>query len=195
MDKKAIQQELMNAARSCSMRQMQTNNGGNLSARYSDDSMIVKASKSSFSNCGIEDFVVSDFSGNLLEGTRNPSKESILHGKIYSKFSRVGAIVHCHSPYATAFASGNKSLVFSTYHSEIKLKEEVKVFDTESYYVSEEDAERIMSEYEKESLFTAFLLKGHGQVAVGETVEEALWTAELIEETAKIHILSNIALK
>ena len=193
MDKKTIQQQLMNAARSCSMRQMQTNNGGNLSARYSNNSMVVKASKSSFSSCELEDFVVSDFSGNLIEGERNPSKESILHGKIYRKFPRIGAIVHCHSPYATAFASGNKSLVFSTYHSEIKLKEEVKVFDTKSYYVSEEDAQRIMNEYNSESLFTSFLLKGHGQVAVGETVEEALWIAELVEETAKIHILSNSA--
>ena len=193
MNKKTIQHELMDAARRCSIRLMQTNNGGNLSARYSDDSMIVKASKSSFTNCEPDDFVVSDFSGSLLEGSRAPSKESVLHGKIYRKFKRVGAIVHCHSPYATAFASKNKSLVFSTYHSEIKLKEDVKVFDTKSYYVSEDDAERIMDEYNPESQFTGFLLKGHGQVAVGETVEEALCIAELIEETAKIYILSNLA--
>ena len=192
MKKEDIQEMLVSAARRCSTRLMQTGNGGNLSMRLSGASMVVKASKCSFETCNSNDFVVSDFYGKKLEGERNPSRESLLHGRIYKRFGRIGAIVHCHAPYATAYAAAMEPLAFSTYHSEVKLKESVKVFDTKSYVVSEQDVDKIMHEYPAESQFAGFLLKGHGLVAVGTDIEDALCVAELIEETAKIHILSKI---
>jgi ribulose-5-phosphate 4-epimerase/fuculose-1-phosphate aldolase len=38
----------------------------------------------------------------------------------------------------------------------------------------------------------AFLLKGHGQVALGGDIKEAVYTAELVEETAQIAVLGRL---
>ena len=194
MDLHNIQNELRLVANRCSRRQLQTGNGGNISARLSNTTMVVKVSECSFETCELDDFVLSDFMGKPLNGLKKPSRESFLHGELYKKFKRIGAIVHCHAPYSTAYAAGMVPLVFSTYHSKIKLKEEVRVFDTGSYAVSHNDSLQILDTFPSDNQFMGFLLKGHGLVAVGNDLNEAVCTAELIEETAKIFLLSRLNL-
>jgi len=46
----------------------------------------------------------SDLEGNILSGNRLRTSELLLHLEIYKANPRALAIVHCHSPYATAFA-------------------------------------------------------------------------------------------
>ncbi len=188
-----LQRQLQVCARSLHRQQMQASDGGNLSLRLERERMLIKGSRSSFGSCTARDFVVADFDGRPTSGDSPPSKESPLHGAIYRRFSAAGAIVHCHSPYATACAAVMDELVFSTYHSEIKLKAPVRVFDTGSYAVAPEDAARIMAGYDADSPFVAFLLRAHGLVAAGKDLRQAQNIAELIEETAKIHVLSRIA--
>lgn len=188
-----LQQQLRTCARTLYRQQMQTSDGGNISMRLEGRRMLIKGSKSSFARCAARDFVVADFEGNLVEGDSAPSKESPLHGAIYKRFSRAGAIVHCHSPYSTACAAVMDQLAFSTYHSEIKLGLPVRVFDTGGYAVAPGQVERIVTEYEPDSPILAFLLRSHGLVAVGKDLTQAQNIAELIEETAKIHVLSRVA--
>lgn len=188
----ALQRQLRCCARTLYRQQMQVSDGGNISVRYERDHMLIKGSRSSFGGCGTGDFVVADFDGNLLLGTIEPSKESPLHGAIYRRFKKAGAIVHCHSPFTTACAARMDQLAFSTYHSQVKLKTPVRVFDTGSYAVAPEDVEWILDRYEPDSPILAFLLRSHGLVAVGETLSQAQNIAELLEETAKIHLLSGI---
>jgi ribulose-5-phosphate 4-epimerase/fuculose-1-phosphate aldolase len=77
----------------------------------------------------------------------------------------------------------------STYHAGLKLGDTVPVFDTNSYAVSFEEGQRIISELKKQKIIKAFLLRGHGLVAMGRNISDAVNTAELIEETAMIAIL------
>src|SRR5204863_6554846 len=42
--------------------------------------------------------------GRVVEGRHRPSSESRMHTAIYRTREDAGAIVHTHSPYATAFA-------------------------------------------------------------------------------------------
>lgn len=184
---------LLCTAKRCSDRKMQTGNGGNLSARIAgEDLMIIKASKIAFYSCKPEGFVVSDFDGRAVEGARKPSRESILHGAIYKKLAHIGAIVHCHSPWAIAWASAMQPLPFSTYHSHAKLKTPVEVFDTGSYTVPPEKVAQILDSFDSQPEPKAFLLKGHGLVALGENIEEAADIAELVEETAQIAIIERL---
>ena len=76
----------------------------------------------------------------------------------------------------------------------MKLGEQVKIFDTGSYSVAPHDIEIILADFDSGCTMLAFLLKSHGLVAASTTLENAQDLAELIEETAKIHILSRMAL-
>ncbi len=188
-----LKQHLVAAARMCRARGLQTGNGGNMSARVPGrEEMVVKASEVSFAECSEETLVVADFDGGLLSGARKPSRESLLHGALYRALPWVGAIVHCHSPWATGWASTGRSLPFSTYHAAIKLKGEVKVFDTGSYAVPPSFFPEIVQTFDTEPDLMAFLLKGHGQVALGTDIREATYTAELVEETAHIAVLATL---
>jgi len=191
-----LKQSLLLVAKKCSDRGMQTGNGGNLSARIpGQELMLIKASEVSFSHMTLDDFVICDFEGNLVEGGGKPSKESRLHGAIYKKLSRVGSIVHCHSPWATGWASTMEALPFSTYHSQIKLKGKVEVFDTKSYAVPPEFFPHILNMFDRQPEAMAFLLKGHGLVALGRNITEAANNADLVEETAHIAVLERLLCK
>lgn len=171
----------------------QMSNGGNLSVRVpGKDQMIVKGTDVAFDEVAGDTLVVADFDGNMLEGKGKPSKEALLHGALYKKVPKVNAIMHCHSPFATAWAAGHGTLQFSTYHSELKLYGNVPVFDTHSYAVPKEYFPEILRIFDRNPRTAAFLLKGHGQVTMGKDMREAAYLAELVEETAQIAVLSTL---
>ena len=187
-----IKQNLVFIARRCSNRNAQTGNGGNISVRSENDTMLIKASRSSFADCTESSFVKINFDGVLIEGDFPPSRECLLHAAIYKKFAHINAVVHCHLPYATAWASTMTPLPFSTYHAEQKLEKQLRVFDTGSYIVSNESIENIMAMLDAGPETKGFLLKKHGAFAFGSDIFEASYISELIEETAKIQILSEV---
>ena len=169
----------------------QMSNGGNLSARIpGSDCMLVKGTDVDFSNVSFETLAVCDFNAVLLEGEVAPSKEALLHGAIYRRFPQLASIMHCHSPWATAWAAKQDSLRFSTYHAAVKLKNHCPVFDTGSYVVPQQWIDVILDELEAHPGMNSFLLRGHGQVTMGKTIQEAASLAELVEETAQIALLS-----
>jgi L-ribulose-5-phosphate 4-epimerase len=188
-----LKRQIVAAAAQCYRRGIQTGDGGNLSARVpGQDQMIIKGSGTSFADCSAETLVVADFDGNLVVGNGKPSRESLLHGALYRKLPHLQAIVHCHSPWATGWAATLQPLPFSTYHSEIKLKGEVKVFDTGSYAVPAAFFPRILELFDASPQLAAFLLKGHGQVALGRDIKAAMYMAELVEETAQIAVIGRL---
>lgn len=173
---------------------LQLNNGGNLSARLpGKELMIIKGTNTAFSQVSKDTLVITDFDGNLVEGKIKPSKESLLHGALYKKLPNVNSIMHCHSPWATSWGVTGLDLPLITYHSALKLGDSVPVFDTRGYAVSADYFPGILTHFDRCPSSKAFLLARHGQIALGESVKDAAFTAELVEETAQIAILSKIA--
>jgi L-ribulose-5-phosphate 4-epimerase len=145
-----------------------------------------------FGSFGKKMLVVVDFDGRVISGSIKPSKETFLHGALYRRLPEVKAIMHCHSPWATGWASTEKPLEFATYHSGLKLKGEVPVFDSGTYAVPETFFPVILAHFDKYPEARAFLLKGHGQLAVGKNIKDAAYNAELVEETAQIAVIAGL---
>ena len=57
-----------------------------------------------------EDVVVIDLEGHVVEGTRRPSIEHVMHRSYYKGRTDINAVVHTHSPYATAASCLGKPL-------------------------------------------------------------------------------------
>ena len=185
-----ISEELVIACKRAYTRGIQTGSGGNVSARVpGKDLMIVKVSGSSFIDSTPEGFVITDFDGNLVEGKGKPTREALLHGLLYRICPNVNAVVHTHSPYSVAWASTEKALPRTTWHSKLKMCADIPTLNVPAAMVGKDYfslVEEIYSEYPE---LPGFLLVDHGLVAVGKDAINAEHTAELIEETAQIAIL------
>lgn len=192
MDLETCKNLLIQTARRCSAQGLQSGNGGNLSILFDSRTMLVKATDSSFSTCTPEDFVLTDLDGNLLDGKKKPSKECKIHGFLYRVRPDIKAVVHCHSPWAVSWAASGQSLPEATYHSVLKLKGYVPVFDSKSYVIPESYFHHVLELFQEQPGIMAFLFKGHGQFALGKDLEEARNLSELVEETAHIALFSRL---
>jgi L-ribulose-5-phosphate 4-epimerase len=189
--------QLETAAQRAYTRGIQTGSGGNLSARVPGaDRMIVKSSGGSFADCDRQGngFILTDFQGEkVADVPGKPTREAYLHGLIYQLSPQTGGVMHCHSPWAITWAFSHKPLPMITQHLKLKFKCELPVIDVPSPMVRPEDRPLIEKELISNPDLPAFILVGHGIVALGKDILTAEHNAELVEETAQIAVLSALA--
>jgi len=195
-DATQTKRQLIEAAARAYRRGIQTGNGGNLSARLpGEDLMVVKPSGVSFIDCNETNLVITDFDGRLVAGSGKPTREALLHGALYRHVPSIGGVVHCHAPWAVAWSLSKRDLPMLAYHARMKLGGPVTTLDIQTPAVSAEDMPRVLELFAKCPALSAFLLVAHGIVATGSNVLEAEHAAELVEETAQIAWLNEIARK
>jgi L-fuculose-phosphate aldolase len=80
--------------------------GGNISARLDERRMLITPSGLALGDTTPDNIVCVDLQTGEWEAIEPyiPSKETGFHSEIYAARPDVGAIVHCHAPYATAYA-------------------------------------------------------------------------------------------
>lgn len=191
--------ELTLAAGRAYNRGIQTGSGGNLSARVpGKNMMIVKSSGGSFIDCDEEGsgWIITDFDGTPLAGQKGkPTREVVLHGGLYKAVPRIGSIVHCHSPWSIVWSYSKKDLPMTTWHCQLKFGTPLPVIDVKSPMVPLEEMQAIVGLFRNNPDLPAFMLVGHGVVAVGKTAVDAEHTAEMVEETAMVTVLKSISEK
>ena len=90
-------EEVVRIARAAYDRGLVPGSSGNLSMRLpGKDLVLIKASGVSFRDMSIEDVIVVDLEGNIVEGDKKPSKEIRFHLGIYRVRPDVGAVLHTH---------------------------------------------------------------------------------------------------
>ncbi len=135
----------------------------------------------------VDDIIVIDREGNLLEGEKKPSSETKMHLKIYNTRSDIKGIVHAHPPVATGFACAGLGLEQSL------TAETVLMFGTiplAPYGTPSTDKlPEALTDYIE---YNAILLANHGAVTFAENVEKAYFLMEQVEHYAKITLVANI---
>ncbi|MFT5032208.1 MAG: methylthioribulose-1-phosphate dehydratase [Bermanella sp.] len=76
---------------------------GNFSMRLSESAVLVTASGHHKGKLTEQDFLAVDLDGEPLDGGK-PSAETLLHTRLYQRFSSVQAVLHCHSRAATVLS-------------------------------------------------------------------------------------------
>jgi L-fuculose-phosphate aldolase len=76
---------------------------GNVSVRI-DDHVVITPSSIHYTEMKVEDMVVIDMQGEVIEGSRNPSVEWQMHVALYQDRSDATVVIHSHSIYASAMA-------------------------------------------------------------------------------------------
>ena len=158
---------------------------GNLSARVPEaDLMVIKPSGVAYDELTPEGMVVCDLSGDAVEGSLEPSSDAATHGYVYRHLPEVGAIVHTHSAYATAWAVRAEPIpcVMTAMADEFGGEIPVGPFAL----IGDEEIGRGVVETVASHRSPAVLMRNHGVFAVGADPREAIKAAVMCEDAARI---------
>ena len=72
--------------------------------------MVIKPSGVSYDGMCLEDMVVVDLDGKVVEGKWKPSSDTPTHVELYKAFPNIGGVVHTHSRWATTFAQAGRAI-------------------------------------------------------------------------------------
>ena len=166
---------------------LQVSSGGNISIRVGPGRILTKPTGVGLFDCLDSDLVIVDPQGRPLEGHVKPTKDIQVHLAIFQKRPDVNGIVHYHAPFATAYAVKGQPLPLPTVHARRILKEIPLI--GEYAEGSPELADAVVQAFEDKEV-TGLLMVDHGLLAIGQTLQQAQYRAELMEESARIHWLS-----
>ena len=94
---------LLHTLRAMGAARLNVGTSGNASQRLEGGRMLISPSGIAAERCRAEDLVVVEADGRYA-GARAPSSEWQLHHDVYAAFPAAGAVLHAHSPFATALA-------------------------------------------------------------------------------------------
>ena len=157
---------------------------GNASLRISRG-LLITPSALPYDQMTVDDLVTVDHHGQP-SGRHRPSSEWHFHSAIYAARPDIGAIVHLHSPYATALACLRRDIPAFHYMVAVAGGDSIRcgayaTFGTEELAAIAVDALRGR---------TACLLANHGQIACGSSPRAALRLAEEVESLAQQFLLA-----
>jgi len=159
---------------------------GNASGRDPETGFVViKPSGVRYEHLRLEDLVVVDLDGNIVEGRLKPSVDTATHLYIYRHRPDVNGIVHTHSPYATSFAALGQGIPVCL----TAMADEFGAAIPCGPYaaVGGEEIGRVVVEHIGTS--RAILLQNHGVFAIGPSPWAALKAAVVTEDVAKtVHL-------
>ena len=155
---------------------------GNVSARLPDGNVVLTPSSIDYATMTLDDLVVTDIDGNVLEGEKTPTTEKALHLDCLRKHQDIGAVMHCHAMFATMFAIVRQPIPCVIEEFDVYVGGDVEVADykmTGSDALGEEVSDRIADK-------GAVLMASHGLLCVGKNPVDVLKVAKLVERTAQI---------
>jgi L-ribulose-5-phosphate 4-epimerase len=167
---------------------------GNASGISRSDGLVaIKPSGVPYESLRPEDMVVTDLTGNVVEGSLRPSSDLATHLELYKAFPKIGGVAHTHSEFATAWAQARKPVpCFGTTHADY-FYGEVPVTDPMS-------SDAIAGDYEKNtgaaivSVFReidyervpAVLVANHGPFTWGPDAAAAAHNAVILEHVSRV---------
>jgi L-fuculose-phosphate aldolase len=155
---------------------------GNLSARLPDGNAVLTPSSLAYETMTLDDLVVCDLDGNILEGTRNPTTEKALHLGCLRKHDDINAVIHSHALHCTMFAVTHQPIPCVIEEFDVYVGGEVPVANYK--LTGSDDLGEEVSNWVGDR--AAVLMANHGLLTVGKDPQDALKVAMLVERTARI---------
>jgi L-fuculose-phosphate aldolase len=155
---------------------------GNVAARLPDGNAVLTPSSLDYLEMTLDDLVVCDMDGNVLEGHRSPTSEKSLHLTALRDHPEIGATMHCHAKFSTMFALTRTPIPAVIEEFDVFVGGDVDVAEYRTTG-TDELAVEVASHVGKKA---AVLMANHGLFAVGKNPKDVLHIAALIERTAEI---------
>jgi L-fuculose-phosphate aldolase len=183
----AIKKEILKAGEKLWIRQYVDGNGGNISARVSDDRIICTPTLCSKGDLREEDLSLVDLENRQLCGSCPQTSEILLHLQIYKTVPEARAVIHCHPPYATAHAiagvipQGNLIPEQEVFVGPVALAP----YETPGTMAFAHTILPFVRQH------NTILLANHGIVCWADTVAHAEWYVEVVETYCKTIMIAS----
>ena len=118
---------------------------------------------------------------------KNPPRETMIHAAIYAARPDVNSVVHTHQTLATAFSVAGTPIL-PIYNQAAVFAPETPIFPSPRLIYTIQDGKEICATLGERM---AMLLKGHGIVVVGDSLEYATVHAIYLERTAYMQFIAS----
>lgn len=159
---------------------------GNISLRGQNGLIYITPSSLSYEDMQIEDIVELDINGKRSDEKQVPSSEWQMHLEILKAYPEINAVVHTHSPYATACAVNHETIPFILVEMRPFLGGDIETAPF-APAGSEELGKTIIPFLKNRK---ACLLGNHGTISVGSEMSDAFLSSIYLEDAAKIYCLA-----
>lgn len=161
---------------------------GNVSMRVAEGVLITPSSVP-YADIRPDDVVLIDPDGAVLEGEKPPSVEHKVHLACYRARDDVGAVIHAHPTWASAFAAARVELPAFLDEFGVYVGDAVRVAD---YAISgtPQIAENVVAALGESS--NAAFLASHGLVACGRTLAKAMLVAREVERASQVYLMATL---
>lgn len=167
---------------------------GNVSAIDRTRGVVaIKPSGVAYETMTVDDIVVVDMEGNVVEGKLRPSSDIATHLALYRRYPSLGGVVHTHSTHATAWAQAGLAIpALGTTHADYFLGDipcTRALTEEEVQGEYELNTGRVIIETLKDSepLHTpGVVVYQHGPFAWGKSAHDAVHNAVVMEEVARM---------
>lgn len=169
---------------------------GNVSAIDPETKLVViKPSGVKYDKMTIEDMVVVDLDGNIIEGEKKPSSDTPTHLELYRRFPEIMSVVHTHSEWATCWAqAGTPIPCYGTTHADYFYGEVICTRELTDEEIAEDyelNTGRVIGDtltaLQRQPLeLPGILVSNHGPFSWGKTPDDAVHNAKVLDEVGKM---------
>jgi len=137
------------------------------------------------------DLLLVDHSGEVVEG-RGPVNRAAfaIHSRVHAARLDVVAAAHSHSPYGKSWSSHGRRLDPITQDACAFFEDHGLFDDYTGVVIATEEGDRIASALGKHK---AVILRNHGLLTVGQTVDEAVWWFITMERSCQAQLMAEAA--
>lgn len=155
--------------------------------------IVIKPSGVEYDEMKIDDMVVIDLTGKVVEGNKRPSSDTPTHIELYKAFPTIGGITHTHSTHATMFAQACKEIpCLGTTHADhffgaIPVTRFLTKEEVETDY--EGNTGKVIVERFKELnpvSLPGVLVAGHAPFTWGKNANESVKNSLILERVAEM---------
>jgi L-fuculose-phosphate aldolase len=181
-----IKDEICAVGRKLWLRGFVDGNGGNISYRIGENEILCTPTLFSKFDMTPDDLCLIDMEGKQLAGRERPTSEVRLHLEVYKNAPQAKAVVHCHSPYATAYAicgcvpPSSISSEFDVFIGSVALAS----YETPGTMEFAETVRPYVAHH------NAILLANHGVLCWADTPTHAEWYVENLEAFCQTFLIA-----
>lgn len=173
---------------------------GNASAYDPENKVFaIKPSGVDYSKLTVEDMVIVNLEGEVVDGTLNPSSDTQTHAVLYKEWPGIRGVVHTHSTYATAWAQSHLPIpILGTTHADhlvsdipcAPVMDEDMIKGNYEYMTGYQIIHHLKEINQTPSEVEMILVAGHAPFTWGNSVRKAVYNSLICEEIAKMAYLT-----